>query len=300
MNRKIALALILVMAVSTLSIVTVKPAFARNTIPTPYVPEFSVTYIASSYSVNTTNTDTGATVTNTYANDTVQIVILNQAFNRNALENGTALSLTYNVQEEGHFSNGNYWNPISTWVDASNSEYTVISYEVTLYTGSFAPIWSTSDAEVTAGGQVDFQVEATIGYWITVPSPYSFYGASAFTGESSGWSNTQTITIANGSTSTSISNSPYPTPSPTPLATLTPLPMNSTVTTQSQTTPNPMISPNPTVTPQNPTTAIQPKTDADVSWIQIALIIAVVVIAALVVVVVALMHGYRKTANLSK
>ncbi len=176
--------------------------------------------------MNTTNTDTGATVTHTYANDTVQIVILNQAFNANALENGTTLSLTYNVQEEGHFSNGNEWNTISTWVPASNSEYTVISYEVTLYNGSYAPIWT----QVTAGGEVDFQVEATIGYWITVPSPYSLYGAEDFTGQSSGWSNTQTITIANGSTSTSITASPHPTPTIsstpvlTPTATLTPTP----------------------------------------------------------------------------
>ncbi len=246
--KSFAVILILIIAISSLSLMIVKPVFAQS-IPTPSAPEFSVTYTESSYSVNTTNTDTGATVTHTYANDTVQIVILNQAFNANALENGTTLSLTYNVQEEGHFSNGNEWNTISTWVPASNSEYTVISYEVTLYNGSYTPIWNTGQAEVIAGGQVDFQVEATIGYWITVPSPYSLYGAEDFTGQSSGWSNTQTITISNGSTSTSITASPSSNPTPTPLS------LNSTLTP----TPTSTSSPTPTpAVPEFPLWAILP------------------------------------------
>ena len=228
-GKSFLLILIVLLAVS--SLIIVKPACAQS-IPTPSAPEFSVTYIESSYSVNTTNTDTGTTVTHTYANNTVQIVILNQAFDANALENGTALSLTYNVQEEGHFSSGNDWGTISNWVSASNSEYTVISYDVTLYNGSYSPIWNTGQAEVTAGGQVDFQVEATIGYWIRVPSPYSLYGAEDFTGESSGWSNTQTIAITNGSTSTSITASSSLNPTPTPSS------LNSTSTPTPTSTPN--------------------------------------------------------------
>lgn len=211
MNRKTVLALIAILAVSTLGIISVKPAFAQPSIPTPYVPEFSVTYVASSYSVNYTNSDTGATVTNIYANDTVQIVILNQAFNPNALGNGTALSLRYSVREEGHFSGGNDWNTFSS-TGASNSVYTFITTEVSLYNGSYPPVWP----QVTAGGQIDFQVQAFIGYGTQVPfgSPPAYY-YTQWTGQNSAWSSTQTITIADGSTSTSISNSPpYPTPSP--------------------------------------------------------------------------------------
>lgn len=209
-NRKIVLALIIAMAISPLSIIAVKPAFAQTSIPTPYVPEFSVTYVASSYSVNYTNSETGVTTAYTYANDTVQIVILNQAFDTNALENGTILSLSYNVREEGHFSNGNGWDTLAS-TPASNSAYTVICYDVSLYNGSQPPVWP----QVTAGGKIDFQVQASIGYSTQVLLYPPDYYSSYWTGQNGAWSNTQTITITNGSTTTSISGSPsYPTASP--------------------------------------------------------------------------------------
>lgn len=272
MNRKIMLAFLLIMAVSTLSILSVKPAFAETSIPMPYVPEFSVTYIASSYTVSSTNQYTGATVTTTYPNDTVQIVILNQGFN--PIVNGSiTVGLYYNVQEEGHFSNGDDWVGISSYSPANNSEYTVINYVVGTSGGM---------PQVPAGGQVDFQVQAFIGYGTQVFNPTANGAATGsgvplyynvYTGEKSAWSNTQTITATNGSTSTSISaNSPYPTYSPTPIPAST-----STLT-----------SPNTTVTPQNPTTGVQTKIGGGFNWTRIALFGAIAVIVALVIAVVAL------------
>jgi hypothetical protein len=63
------------------------------------------------------------------------------------------------------------------------------------------------------GGQVDFQVQAMIGYVhreITVPVPGTGW---VFTGETSGWSDTQTLTIGESQTPTSPpANSPTPSP----------------------------------------------------------------------------------------
>jgi hypothetical protein len=76
-----------------------------------------------------------------------------------------------------------------------DSEYTVLSYE-------------------TSHSPIDFQVEAVIGYEQSVLSPPPFPMTRwVIIGESSGWSDTQTITISEGQTPTS---PPATTPTPTP------------------------------------------------------------------------------------
>jgi hypothetical protein len=286
MNRKIILTLVLIIAVSTLSIITAKPAFAQTSIPTPYVPEFSMKYITSSYTGTSTSEYTGATVTNTYINNTVQIVILNQAFNPNALENGTTLSLAYSVGAKPHFATSGVLviNNMPAIFPASSSQYTVITL-------GFSEDNSSSSVEaqippIPNGSQIDFQVQAIVGFYVTVP--YHPFGEPFITEPiqqfsevaTSAWSNYLTITVLDGSTSTPISStSSYPTLSPN-------------VTSSSTSV--------PTVTPQNTTIGIQTKKGAGFNWIEVALFIALAVIVALVVVVVALLHGHRKTANLSK
>jgi hypothetical protein len=61
--------------------------------------------------------------------------------------------------------------------------------------------------DIPLGGQIDFQVQAIAGYvtrvYGTPTPPWTESYRDVFTGEKSGWSNTQTITVdANGSTST--------------------------------------------------------------------------------------------------
>jgi len=292
------------MAISTLSIVTLKPVSAQTStsssgVPKPFVPIFSLKYVNSSYSISTTSTNpyTGANVvkTNTYINDTIEVVIENQPFNAPqnvAPQNGnitnlTYLSLYYIVQEKGHFAN--QWN-VGSPVLASNSENTTVNFG---FSGENGSLGETQLAPVPYGGKVDFQVEAVIGWYGNVfqDDDGMITDTPQFNNvTSSGWSNTLTITIPSGVTSASISStSPYPTLSPT--VTSTP---NSTPTLPSST-----ISPNPRGTPQNPTTGIQTKTRTGFNWTQIALLIAVAIIVSLVAAVVASVHGHRKSANLA-
>jgi len=279
MNRKIVLAFIFILAVSSISTIAVAAFGQTPSVPTPYVPEFSVTYIASNNLTNSTNQYTGATTVITFYADSVQIAILNQAFNANALEN----SLVYNVQEKGEFTD--QWTSIAGDAAASSSEYTVLN--LTLAEGF-------GNSSIPSGAQLDFQVQASLGYYALVQEANPFGNPPAtylqWIGVNSAWSNTQTIEATNGSTSTSISSSPYPTFSPTPLPT-----SNQTVTSSSnstQTSPNSTASPTPTTTPQ--TVGIKTKTGAGFNWTQIELLIALAVIVALVVVVVAVALRHRK------
>jgi hypothetical protein len=77
--------------------------------------------------------------------------------------------------------------------------------------------------EVPSGGQIDFQVQAIAGYVTTIQGgfvpPFGYTGYDVFTGEKSGWSNTQTITISESQTP---SSSPANSPTPSQESTLTP------------------------------------------------------------------------------
>jgi hypothetical protein len=101
------------------------------------------------------------------------------------------------------------YRPSDGYPTQSDAEYTVISLG-TLGENGLSLATNAKMIDVPSGGKVDFQVEAMIGYVSRV------YNSNAtgmfdlypwrFTGETSGWSNTQTITIGE------ISASPTPTP----------------------------------------------------------------------------------------
>lgn len=127
----------------------------------------------------------------------------------------------YNVRVKLHSSDE--WNALfgprrgdgePNYAEPSDSEYTVI------YLGSVFPPSSKDRSssylyvesntgnfeglEVPSGEQVDFQVEAMTGYFALQPvMPAQYY---VFSGEKSGWSKTQTITV------------PFLTSTPTPLS----------------------------------------------------------------------------------
>ncbi len=274
-RKNLALALILVIAISSMSLIIVKHASAQTptpAVPTPYVPQFTLKYVGSSYSQSTNTTDpyTGANVVtvNYYVNNTIELMILNQAFNPNALGNGNTLSLYYSVQSKPHFSDFvSVINNMQAMVPPSSSEYTILNFYFTDDNSSYSE-YQPQLPTVPSGGQVDLQVQAIIGYSVTVP--YHPFGNPSITMgttqqfeevASSGWSNYLTITTANGATanSISVSASPYPTLSPTttsPNPTLTPAPSTSPTQTSS-TTASPSSSPTPTPTvPEFPFIAI--------------------------------------------
>lgn len=199
MNRRIALVLILILTAS--SLIVVKPT--HSSITKPSVPEFTVKLVDSSYDVPTSysiDPYTGENVTHAgrhVESRTIEVKIKNQPFvPYNDTSSGWAINFYYNIRIKGHYIED--WRELFRASDGyptqSDSDYTVISYQ-----GEYSPTEGmdfTSQTIMTkfpSGGQVDFQVEAMIGYVSRAGEPPWY--PWRFTGETSGWSETQTLTI---------------------------------------------------------------------------------------------------------
>jgi hypothetical protein len=186
------LCLLSILAVSVLLIIA-EPTGAQ-TIPKPTVPEFTAQYVDRSYTVPATTTIdpySGQSVTNPshyVENRTLEIAIRNQPFTP-YIDSSTGaewkITLMYQIRTKGHFAQNwtNLYSVDNGFLSASNSDYTTVSYP--LSEGS--PI----GGNLQANDQVDFQVKAMIGYVHRTVGFMSWY----FTGESSDWSPTQTVTI---------------------------------------------------------------------------------------------------------
>jgi len=208
MSRSLALLLITVLVLS--SLVMVGSVFAQS-IPKPSVPEFTVNYVDHSYYVPPTYgtapyTGDNITIQGGYTvdNRSIEFTIKNQPFTPYNDANGNLISLYYHVHAKGHYEKE--WGTPYKYINSSDSEYTIASY--TMGEHSINKILM----EITIGDTLDFQVEAQVGYYTRVyTSLYqSYYN---FTGVSSGWSETQTLTIGESQTPTP---SPATTPSPLP------------------------------------------------------------------------------------
>jgi hypothetical protein len=101
-NKSFTLILILIMALSSLTLPIVKPANAQ-TIPTLTIPQFNVKFINASYSVTTTNSYTGQSQTQLISNNSIEITIKNQPFDYS--NKGLPYQIYFNVRVEPHFSN---------------------------------------------------------------------------------------------------------------------------------------------------------------------------------------------------
>ena len=184
-------------------------------IPTPTVPEFTVQWQNLSYQVPTTyttNSYTGQNVTNPgyyVDNSSIVLTITNQPFVSFIDTIGGSpwnISLFYNIQEKGTYEET--WHNITYsggQPRATSDQYTVLTYPVRHYSNApdEYPLGDIS-VQIPEGGQIDFRVQAMIGYfhkWAIPLSPW------VFEGQTSGWSSTQTITVS--------SNASSPTPIPT-------------------------------------------------------------------------------------
>ena len=174
-------------------------------IPKPSVPEFTVEFFDSSYDVPTTySTDpyTGETVTHEgyhVESRTIEVKIKNEPFVSYWIQNSSSganwsINFYYNIRIKGHFSEdwNELYNPEGYIHQDSGAEYTVRTYDsgesvYAIDTGS-------KRIEFPANAQVDFQVEALIGYTHRVIMG-PMYVPWVFTGEKSGWSETLTITL---------------------------------------------------------------------------------------------------------
>ena len=208
MGKCAALLFITFLAVS--SLIIVESTFAQST-PRPYAPEFTLKYVDHSYDIPSSNSYeidpyTGEEVRTGSAarhveNKTIEITIENHPFTPYTDAEGHYFRLFYNVEYRGHFG-GNWSRHGGYYRSASDLDYTVLVYGL-----STRP--STDDmptlGEIPAGSQIDFRVQAFIGYYIAVVNPPQQFGEPyhlEYTGETSEWSNTQTIAIPESPTST--------------------------------------------------------------------------------------------------
>jgi hypothetical protein len=183
-----------------------------TSLPKPSVPEFTLTYVDLSYDVPPTygiDQYTGETIITEGGyhvdNRSIQFTIKNQPFTPYTDANGTQIGLYYNFRVKGAYATewsryypfaengittrryGGIFGGNSTESPAdfaqSNAQYTTISIAI-----------GTLLYDVPTEATLEFQVQALIGYM--EPTDYMLAGhVYVFKGETSGWSETQTITI---------------------------------------------------------------------------------------------------------
>ena len=199
-SKSFVLILILIMIISGLSVMIVKPANAQS-IPKPSVPEFTLSILSHPYDVAPTTTIdpfTGKTVTTQAGyhveNKSIEITIKNQPFTAFTDKSGNYINLYYNVSYKGPY--GTDWNYYSYdsltkyFVTQSDSDYTTISF-----------------SQIPTEGQMDFRLQALIGFYTETGHPFMDVYEYNFTGQTSDWSSTQTITIQESNSSPSPTSS---------------------------------------------------------------------------------------------
>jgi hypothetical protein len=216
MSKRVTLLLVLVLTTSGL----VQIMLAHGAIPKSSVPEFTVKFVDRSYDVSPSysiDPYTGKNVTNAgyhVENRTIEVTIKNQPFT-SYIDNSTGapwnITLFYNVRLRGYYTDNwtDVYNPGLGYPAQSNSDPTVLSYSLD---ENVYPLWG----NLQQGGKMDFQVQALTGYVHRSYNPNAtnllFMWPWIFTGETSDWSSTQTITISESQTP---SSSPLPSQSPT-------------------------------------------------------------------------------------
>jgi hypothetical protein len=201
MSKRATLLLIAIFTAS--SLIMVESAFAQS-IPKPSVPEFTLKFVDSSYNVTETDPYTGAKVVQPIVNRTIEVIIKNQPFTPYTDADGNRIWLFYSIRFKGYSEDWGFYNESSfdgfqNYLLMSDSEYTVRSYSIQEISTADLSVTPYVIGEIPPGGQVDFQVQAIVGYttrvYGTPVPPWTESYRDVFTGETSGWSSTQTITI---------------------------------------------------------------------------------------------------------
>lgn len=160
--------------------------------PKPSVPEFTVNFIEHSHDVSPiygVDQFTGDNITIQegahYQWTTLDFTIKNQQVPSDS-------RLYYNIRYKGQYTDN--WTDLyhgDTYIQQKSGEYSTISF---LVSGSpYTPDAHIGTLPIPAGAQVDFQVEAMIGGFYRISPMFS--SGYEFRGETSGWSETQTITM---------------------------------------------------------------------------------------------------------
>ena len=133
----------------------------------------------------------------------VSLIIENQPFESYADDDGWTIRFYYNVRLNGQ----TLYRASDGYPTQSSSEYTVISYNIRENADSYLGAYL-----YEVGNTLNFQVEAMIGYVHRVYNPNATSMLTMypwrFTGEKSGWSETQTLTISAPASTTTPNTSP--------------------------------------------------------------------------------------------
>jgi hypothetical protein len=190
-------------------------------LPTPSVPEFTVTITDNSYDVPPvygTDPFTNETIVleegHHIQNKTINLVITNQAFSCSNTSDYGTIRLYHSIRVKGHFEDSWWYPDYSSYIQLDENENHV-NYvgAVGEYTKKTFGMVGNNDTKTTSkklavseGGQIDFQVQAFIGYRNRVNDTFVPGAPSGdptdliphhyvFIGETSEWSEIQTLTI---------------------------------------------------------------------------------------------------------
>lgn len=219
--RTLSLILILTLTLSSLTLIMTHPTNAQI-ITKPSVPEFTLKYLDYSYDIPAEygiDQFTGQTIVTKsgqhFDNRTVEISIKNQSFNNfTDPSSGKAIDLFYNVRYKGTFT--------ESWAEMYGGKGKMVMYDMDSQIAQYGypkqtygaqyTIVSFSLSNIPNNVQIEFQVQALEGYTDRIVQDGRILFSIVdyeFTGQTSGYSNTQTITIG------AVTNyTPNPTPVP--------------------------------------------------------------------------------------
>ena len=198
---------------------------APEEVTSPFVPEFTVMYVDYSYDTEPVygfDEFTGKEVVTQNSRHvderSIEFMIKNQAFESYTDSVGNEIGLYYNFRFKGHYGSEWSYYPFSENGQGTR-KYSVLFYALT----DESPRLAASSSEYTTialtlpflfvtqipsiGSQADFQVQTLIGHIDAAGD-----GFFKFTGQSSNWSPTQTVTITQNPPTTPQQTIPeYPT-----------------------------------------------------------------------------------------
>ena len=224
-GKTFALALIVIIAISNLSLLMVRSSNAQiaapSGIPTPPIPEFTLEYANQSLNYPAVHGPSAYyRPAGHFEWQTINITITNEPFTTFNITVGNVtyyyVHVGYDIRAKMHDSES--WNTLSIpnsspdthfWQTELQPFTTITFYmNVNIYSSENASLFSFFEyygnyplAFVSpAGGQVDFQVQEIIGGFSNVYTPQGF----TFYGNEGAWSKTETITIPASSVSPSL------------------------------------------------------------------------------------------------
>ena len=245
-SRTLALVFILIIGISSVGLLAFRLANAQS-VTQPSEPVFTAKYIdyvsniAPTYTINPYTGQNQTVTSGGQEHDrTIQFVINNQPFTPYTDLTGNHIGLYYNFRYKGHFGDTYSYYPFAETNSSNPSTYEQTTHSYGIYGGGPFIYYSASNTETTTitipltlltpfpggpqipdGSQVDFEVQSQIGQINPIPSGLLAGDFYNFTGRTSDWINTQTLSISDDSVSASSSSNPTESLSPTPIPTLT-------------------------------------------------------------------------------